>query len=74
MSETVQTILSTFDTSIMFLVWPSLQAYKKDKEQWERIIYRKYKDVHTITHLDKVRSVLAYAYREGTESEKDVEP
>ena len=58
MSETVQTILSQFDTSIMFLVWPSLAKYKKDKHQWERVIFKQYSDVDTIMHLDKYRSML----------------
>ena len=63
----VQTILSQFDRSIMFLVWPSLKAYLKDKEQWERVIYNQYKDVHSIIHLDEMRTLLAHSYREGSE-------
>ena len=63
MSETVQTILSQFDRSIMFLVWPSFKAYTKDKEQWERNIYRVYKEVQQITHLDEQRAVLDYSQR-----------
>ena len=63
MSETVQTILSQFDRSIMFLVWTSLDTYKKDKEQWERVIFNQYPDVNTIMHLDEKRSMIAQIER-----------
>jgi len=63
MSETVQTILSQFDRSIMFLVWTSLDTYKKDKEQWERVIFNQYLDVNTIMHLDEKRSMIAQIER-----------
>ena len=63
MSEAVQTILSQFDRSIMFLVWTSLDTYKKDKEQWERVIFNQYLDVNTIMHLDEKRSMIAQIER-----------
>ena len=63
MSETVQTILSQFDRSIMFLVWVSLAKYKKDKDQWEREIFKQYPDVITIMHLDENRSMLGQIER-----------
>ena len=54
----------------MFLVWPSKQAYTKDKEQWERVIFSKYKDVNAIHHLDVTRAVITYSYRDKrTESD-----
>ena len=69
MSETVQTILSQFDRSIIFLVWPTVQAYNKDKDQWERCLYNKHKGVNSIHHLDTNRAVIAYSYRR-TESDE----
>ena len=63
MSETVQTILSQFDRSIMFLVWVSLAKYKKGKDQRERVIFDKYPDVTTIMHLDENRSMIAQIER-----------
>ena len=67
MSETVQTILSQFDRSIIFLVWPSVQAYNKDKDQWQRVLYNKHKGVNSIHHLDSERAVIAYSYRSESE-------
>ena len=58
-----QTILSMFDRSVMFLLWDSLSKFNTNKEQWERAIFKQYKEVNTIMHLDQNRSLLGQVER-----------
>ena len=63
MSETVQTILSQFDSTVMFLVWKSYKAYRKGMQDWSRQVFKAYKEVNSITHVDEERTVLGYSKR-----------